>query len=317
MLQNDYVDLAYGVTTIDTGLVRPGFDASFLIVEGDQAAFVDVGVSPAVPALLQVLEEKDLAPEQVKYLILTHIHLDHAGAAGSLLPHLPQARVVLHPRGARHLANPERLIQGAAAVYGEKHLAELFGDVLPVPKERMLVAADLMRLDLNGRSLLVLDTAGHARHHICIVDEGSQGIFSGDTFGLSYREFDTEKGAFIFPSTSPVHFEPEAMHASIEQFMTYRPTIMYLTHFGAVTDVPRLAQDLHEGIDQIVALARSVTAQGEERTRQLTERMQALLLERLRAHGCQLEETHILDLLAPDIMLNVMGLEVWLDKGNG
>lgn len=315
MLQKYYSDLDYDITMIDTGLVRPGFDACFLIVEGDQAAFVDVGISPAVPVLLRVLEEKHLAPEQVKYLILTHIHLDHAGAAGSLLPHLPEARVVVHPRGARHLVNPERLIKGATAVYGAEHIAELFGEVLPVPKERISAPEDQTRLDLNGRSLLVLDTAGHARHHICIVDEGSQGIFAGDTFGLSYREFDTEKGAFILPTTTPVHFDPEALHASIDRFLTYTPTTMYLTHFGAVSEVPRLAQDLHEGIDQFIALVQGVTAQGEERTRQLTERMQALLLARLRAHGCQLEEARIMELLAPDVMLNVMGLEVWLDKG--
>ncbi|GAK60746.1 beta-lactamase-like [Candidatus Vecturithrix granuli] len=310
-------DHSFGITTIDTGFVRPGFDASHLIIEGDQAAFVDVGVSSAVPLLLQVLQNKHLAPEQVKYLILTHIHLDHAGAAGSLLAYLPYAQVVVHPRGVRYLAVPKRLVKGSTTVYGEARMASLFGEVLPVPSERIIAAKDHTRLDLNGRSLLLLDTAGHARHHICIVDEGSQGIFTGDTFGLSYREFDTEKRAFMFPTTPPMHFDPEAMHASIDQLLTYQPQMLYLTHFGAVSDVCRLAHDLHEGIAQFTTLARGVSAQGEERTQQLTAKMQALLLTRLRAHGCQLEETRIMDLLAPDIMLNVMGLEVWLDKTRG
>lgn len=309
-----YFDHHYGITTIDTGFVRPGFDASHLIIEGDQAAFIDVGVSSAVPLLLQVLQEKRLAPEQVKYVILTHIHLDHAGATGNLLAYLPQAQVIVHPRGVRHLAAPERLIKGSTEVYGEERMARLFGEVLPVPSERIIAAEDHMRLNLNGRSLLLLDTAGHARHHICIVDEESQGIFTGDTFGLSYRDFDTEKGAFMFPTTTPVHFDPEAMHASIDQLLTYQPQKLYLTHFGAVTDVLRLAHEVHEGIDQFVALAREITTQGQERTRQLTKNMQVLLLARVCAHGCRLEETRIMDLLAPDIMLNVMGLEVWLDK---
>lgn len=314
MADVQYFDHDFGITTIDTGFVRPGFDASYLIVEGDQAAFIDVGVAPAVPLLLQVLQKKQIAPERVTYVIVTHIHLDHAGAAGALLQHLPNAQVIVHPKGARHLISPDNLIKGATAVYGEERMITLFGNVVPVPKERIIAADDQSRLDFNKRVLLLLDTQGHARHHLCIVDEQSQGIFTGDTFGLSYREFDTAAGSLIFPSSSPVHFDPNAMHISIDQLMQYQPKFLYLTHFGCVTDVEGLAHDMHAGIDQYVALAQSITAQGEERTRQLTEGMEALFVERSRSHGCQLDETRIKSLLAPDVALNVMGLEVWLDK---
>lgn len=315
MPEIQYIDLPFGITTIDTGFVRPGFNASHLIVEDGQAVFVDVGVSFAVPVLLEVLRQKQIPPENVYYVIVTHVHLDHAGGAGVLLQHLPRAKLIVHPKGARHLISPERLIKGTLAVYGEEHTKVLFGEIIPVPRERVIEAAHKYRVSLNGREFLFLDTPGHARHHICIVDEKSRGIFTGDTFGVSLREFDTEKGAFIFPTSAPVQFDPESLHASIDLLMSYQPEKMYLTHFGCVTEIPRLATDLHEGIDQLVALANHITSEAEERRQELSKGIGDLFLSRLQSqHGCTLDREHIMTLLAPDIAMNVQGLEVWLDK---
>ncbi len=309
-----YSDLPFGITTIDTGFVRPGFSASYLIVENSEAAFVEVGTSHNIPILLNVLQEKHIPREQVKYVIVTHIHLDHAGGAGALLQHLPNARLVVHPRGARHLISPERLIKGTIAVYGEEGTKALFGEIVPIPKERVVEASDEDRVALNARELLFLDTPGHARHHICVVDEKSRGIFTGDTFGVSLREFDTEKGNFIFPTSAPVHFDPKNLHASIDRLMSYQPERMYLTHFGCLTDLPALAQDLHEEIDQFVGLANNEENQGGNRRQKLTRAMEAFFLSRLRSHGCTLEQEQMLTVLEPDLALNVQGLEVWLDK---
>ncbi len=182
-----YTDLDDGITTIDTGLVRPGFAASHLIVERAEAAFVDVGSAVHCSRLLHTLEQRKIAPEQVRYIVVTHVHFDHAGSAGTLVKHFPNAQVVVHPKGARHLINPEKLMAGAAAVYGEETLLSVFGRMIPVPAEKVLQPGDNDALDLAGRRLLIRHTNGHARHHLCVIDERSQGIFTGDTFGLSYR----------------------------------------------------------------------------------------------------------------------------------
>ncbi len=304
-----------GITTIDTGFVRPRFDASYLLAEGSEAAFIDVGISLNVSVLREALQQQQITPEQVKYLIVTHVHLDHAGGAGVFLQELPHAQLVVHPKGARHLINPERLIRGSIAVYGEEHFRAYFGEVRPIPAERVIEVKHQDRLSLNGRELLFLDTPGHARHHVCVVDERSQGIFTGDTFGLSYREFETSKGPCIFPTSSPVHFDPEQMHASIRMLLSYQPKKMYLTHFGGVEDVSRLADDLHEMIEQYVTVAKGVDGLDRKQRREaLTEGVRRTLIGRLTAHGCELTEERMIELLLPDMTLNVQGLEVWLDR---
>ncbi|HVO40988.1 MAG TPA: MBL fold metallo-hydrolase [Aggregatilineales bacterium] len=314
MVTIDCTDLPHGISTIDTGYYRPGFDASHLIVEKDGAALVDVGTSFSAPRILRVLQGKGIAFEAVRYVMVTHVHLDHAGGAGALLQHLPNAQLVAHPRGAPHLIDPTKLIEGATAVYGEERFRALYGEIVPVAVERVIAAPDNFELSLTGRPLLFLDTPGHARHHYCIYDAASRGIFSGDTFGLSYREFDSGRGPFIFPTTTPVQFDPEALHASIERLLSFNPVRMYLTHYGCVEDVPRLAADLHGMIDAMVTVATEADNSGPDRHALLTAGLNDLLLDALRAHGCNLPDTRILQLLAADVELNAQGLAIWLDK---
>ncbi len=314
MDQSFYRELGHAITVIDTGYHRPGFDASYLLLAGDEAAFIDVGTAFSVPRLLQVLAEKNIPRQQVRYVMVTHVHLDHAGGAGSLLRELPEAQLIVHPRGAAHMIDPAKLITGAAAVYGEARFRALYGEIIPVSAARVIEAADGFQLALNGRPLLFLDTPGHARHHYCIYDETSRGIFTGDTFGLSYREFDSALGPFIFPTTTPVQFEPEAMHASIERLLTLRAERLYLTHYGCVDDPPRLAARLHVLIDQFVDFARTVNAVGDARQQVLEQGVSAILLQVLDAHGCTLTRARALELLAVDVRLNAQGLAVWLDR---
>ncbi len=314
MSQIQYQDLPFGITTIDTGFLCPGFAASHLIVEGESAAFVDVGTSRSTSILLESLRIKGIPRENVVYVIVTHIHLDHAGGAGNLMRHLPNAKFVVHPYGMKHMADPQKLIAGATAVYGEEEMKSNYGEIVPIPQERIIEAHDMSSLDLNGRKLLFIDTPGHAGHHCCIVDEKSQGVFTGDTFGLSYRALDTEKGAFIFPTTSPAKFNPEAMHHSIDKIMSYNPHNIYLTHYGRVTDSSRLADCLHKRLDRFVALAQQMAHEGEQRHTLIAKGVDQILLSDLKAHGYGVLNGEAPELLNLDIELNAQGLGVWLDK---
>lgn len=301
------------IHTVDTGFQRPGFDAAYLIVEDGRAAFVDCGTSLAVPAMLQGLSEAGLDAEAVDWLLLTHVHLDHAGGAGTLLRQLPNARVVLHPRGAPHMIDPSRLIAGATAVYGEQEIARSYGRIEAVPAERVDIADDGHCVELAGRTLRLMHTPGHAQHHYCIWDARSRSWFTGDTFGLSYRELDSARGAFILPTSSPVQFDPEPLKASIRRMLACQPSAMYLTHYGRVEGVERLAEDLLEQIDAMVAIGRQCDGRP-DRHRHLLAALRALYLERALAHGCALDQDAVAEVLAMDIELNAQGLACWLDR---
>ena len=305
--------LPHGIYAIDTGFHRPRFDAAYLIVEAGRAAFIDTGTNHAVPRLLAALAAMGLAPEAVDWLIVTHVHLDHAGGAGLLLRSLPNARFVVHPRGARHMIDPSALYEGARAVYGDEEMARSYGKLFAVPAERVVSPVDGETLALAGRPLHFIDTPGHARHHHCIWDERSRGMFTGDTFGLSYREFDVGGRPWLLPTSTPVQFEPEPLKASVRRILGFAPESLYLTHYGRVGDVPRLGALLLAQIDAMVALALPLAADA-QRHAALKQALGKLYLGRLREHGCELSDAEVLALLALDIELNAQGLAIWLDR---
>jgi glyoxylase-like metal-dependent hydrolase (beta-lactamase superfamily II) len=307
-------DFDHGISAIDTGFFRPRFDASHLIVENGRAAFVDTGTNYSVPRLLDALRNRQISIDAVDYVILTHVHLDHAGGAGLLMRALPNARAVIHPRGVRHMVDPGALIAGATAVYGAEEIQRSYGELVPIPAERIDTAGDGYVIDLAGRELVCLDTPGHARHHICIHDARSGAFFTGDTFGLSYREFDTDKGAFILPTSTPVQFEPDALKASIERMLGYAPRQMFLTHYSRVTDIERLAHDLFVQIDAMVAIVRA-HGDAPDRHARIMDDLANLYIARAQAHGCTFDAARTRELLAMDIELNAQGLEVWIDRG--
>lgn len=308
----------HGIHTIDAGYLRPGLASIHLIARAGHAALIDTGTHHSVPHILATLAELGIGPEAVDYVIATHVHLDHAGAAGALLAACPNARLVVHPKGARHLIDPAKLIAGSMAVYGETLFRELYGDIVPAPAERVIEADDGHVIDFHGRALTFIDTPGHARHHFCIHDALSNSIFTGDTFGISYREFDvgdTENARpFIFPTTTPVQFEPEALHASIERLMALNPSAAYLTHYGRVTGLPALADELHKLIDEFTRLTRAVVEEGVARHGALKSAIERCLFDAARAHGCALSEERMRELLAGDVELNAQGLLVWRDR---
>lgn len=304
-----------GIHTIDTGFFRPNFDAAYLLVDDGRAAFIDCGLNSSVPRLLAALQEAGLGVEAVDWLILTHVHLDHAGGAGELMAELPAAKLLVHARGARHMIDPTALVAGATAVYGADEVQRTYGRLRPVDPARVVAAADGHSVQVGGRTLTCLDAPGHARHHIVIHDAVAQAFFSGDTFGLSYRELDGPAGPFILPTTTPVQFEPEALKASISRMLTYAPQAMYLTHYGRLEDVERLAAELHTQIDAMVAIARRHARQPEaQRYAQIVRELGTLYAERAAAFGVPLPAAAVIDLLGLDIALNAQGLGVWLDR---
>ncbi len=313
MTQPHFDAVADGVYCIETGLYRHGLAACYLVREGDRVAFVDTGTSNTVPLLMAVLETLGLGPEQVDYVIPTHVHLDHAGGAGELMARCPNARLVIHPKGAAHMIDPSRLTAGATAVYGEEAFVRDFGKLVPVPEQRVTVAEDGMVIDLNGRLLTFIDTPGHANHHGCIFDARSGGFFTGDTYGISYREFDTQDGALLFAPTTPVAFDPDAWQESLDKILSFNPRAVYLTHYGRVDHPQALERDLRKSIRDLAELALAEETTGREgRLERLKEGVADHLIAQVRGHGCDLNEDQVRQLLAVDIDLNAQGLEVWL-----
>ena len=212
------------------------------------------------------------------------------------------------------MIDPTKLIAGTVAVYGEEITQKLYGTIVPVPEERVLIAEDESRIDFHGRSLLFLDAPGHALHHYCVIDESTNSVFSGDNFGISYREFDNENGAFIFPTTTPVQFDPEAMRKTLDRLLSYNPQVVYLTHFGPVTNIEKLGSDLRNCLDQFTEMALVLKQEGKAQQDSLASGVQQILRDRLKKHNCQLPESRQDELLIFDYQLNAQGIKVWLDR---
>lgn len=307
------IDYEHDISAIDADLIRHGMASIHLVRAGDQAALVDCGTGHSLRNVQAALAQKGIAPEALRYIILTHVHLDHASGAGAAMRAFPNAQLVVHPRGARHMIDPSKLIAGATAVYGEQAMAEMYGDILPVDATRVIETQDGFVLDFNGRPLEFIDTPGHAKHHHCIWDAGSKSWFTGDTFGLAYPECTVDGRAFVFPTTSPVQFDPVAMRASVERLLSRQPEAMFLTHYGKVTGVPALGRALLSRIDAHVAIAKAAASAGDGRKQALLAALTAYLMDELRAHGSRLTHEQAVDVWGLDIELNAQGLEVWLD----
>jgi len=302
-----------GILAIDTEYVRPRMDASHLIIDEGRAAFVDVGTWFSVPNLLSTLAAQGLDADAVDYILLTHIHLDHAGGAGRLAAALPRARVLVHPRGVSHIVDPTNLIAATKAVYGEARYAREYAEISGIPATRVGAVEDGQRIALGRRTFEFLHTPGHALHHVSIVDRDSAEVFTGDTFGVSYREFDTAAGEFILATTTPTQFDPGQLHASIDRILGLKPTSAYLTHYSRVRNLDKLGLDLHADIDAFVAIAHDV-AEAPNRADLMQPRLFEHLFARLETHGYAggSDEAHAL--LDGDIALNAAGLHAWLSR---
>ncbi|MCO4746676.1 MAG: MBL fold metallo-hydrolase [Proteobacteria bacterium] len=285
------------------------------MVEGDEAAFIETNTNAAVPRLLERLEASGLTPEQVRYVIITHVHLDHAGGAGLLMQACPNATLLAHPRAAPHVIDPRRIIAGATAVYGPERFAELYGEIVPVAEDRVRAMADGETLQFGQRTLSFLHTPGHANHHFCVHDSRENGVFTGDSFGILYPALQ-KAGLFVFPSSTPTDFDAAAAHVAVDRIVGTGAEVAWPTHFGPTSQLAEIASELHRQLDDYAALVDEADASG--RTDNALdafcgERVRAFFAAELAQHGldgdADLEKT-----IAIDVELNGQGVAFAVKK---
>lgn len=311
----DFREYGNGIFAFDAGYIQPLLAAVHMVVEKGRVALVDTGTNSTLANTQAALQRIGLNGDAVDYILLSHIHLDHAGGAGAMMQAFPQARLVVHPRGARHMAEPSQLVAGVTQVYGAAYVAEMYGDILPIASERIIEARHETVIDLAGRPLLCLDAPGHARHHIAIVDTQSASAFTGDLYGLSYPLMDVGTCQFLFPTTTPTQFDPAAMRRSVEMVLSYQPRTLYLTHYGALHEPLRQKEELFRRLDHFETMARARQNDSDRHAR-LKADLSRYLLDEARDFGCLLPEAELLDWWETDLELDAQGLEVWLDSLN-
>ena len=306
------LDIADGIKVIDSGYIRQEMAAIYLLRQGDKIAIIETGTKHSIPKVRQALEKDGLDFYSVAYVIPTHVHLDHAAGAGELMKLCPNAQLVIHPRGARHMADPSKLIAGTVAVYGEEKFNQLYGDIVPIDSSRIIEADDNFVLDFDGRELKFIDTPGHARHHFCIWDRMTESMFTGDTFGISYRDFDNGDEIYIFPTTTPIQFDPYELINSVNKLMKYKPKRICLTHFGAIKPKNKVVEQLIDGINFMSSLGIEYAAQvnAEEK---IQNAMMDYFLQELQKMGFT-DQDSCREKLKFDVELNTQGLIYWQQK---
>lgn len=271
-------DLGLGVSLIDVFDLGKEKRTGSYVIHGEDITIIETSASPSIPYVLKGLKELGIEPEQIKNIIVTHIHLDHAGGVGLLLESCPNAKVVVHPRGARHLADPAKLILGARAVYGDL-FDELFNPILPVPEDRLIVKEDgeVLQIDEN-RTLTFYDTPGHAKHHFSIHDSLSNGIFTGDTIGVYYPQVKDKGLELILPSTSPNQFDPEAMLQSLEKIEALGVNRIFFGHYGMSNNPNNVYEQIKYWLPKFVAKGKKVCKEYQKET---SEKQQSILADEL------------------------------------
>lgn len=314
MLGTPQQSLGNGIYCLDANYVKPGLACCYLVVENGQVAIIETGTNNTVPYIEAAISSLGIKPSAVKYVIPTHVHLDHAGGAGLLMSRYTQAQLIIHPRGERHMVNPIRLIQGVKAVYGKAAFDRLYGEPRKIEASRVVAAEDGQIIALAGRPLLFRHTPGHANHHFCVWDEKSRGWFTGDTLGLAYQFAELgENRRYLLPTTSPVQFSPDNMLMSIDQIMAVQPERLFLTHYGELKNpeqyIPALKQQVRQWCQLVSPL------RGQRRT---VEQIQTLITDacrqQLHNNWPVVNADSILTDLAFDLELSAQGLDVWLQQ---
>jgi glyoxylase-like metal-dependent hydrolase (beta-lactamase superfamily II) len=266
-------DLGHDVYEIDTRMAGyPGITAGYLI-RSDRPCLVETGTAPSAPVVRDALAALGLGPADLATVVVTHIHLDHAGGTGDIAAMYPAAEVVVHERGARHLADPARLMASARKVYGDT-LDRLFGTMRPTPAGRIVSVAERGRIDLGGgRRLDSHYSPGHAKHHVGLIDSVSGDLYVGDAAGVYIPETRD-----LRPATPPPDFDLETALRSLRLFAALRPERLLFSHYGPVLDVPGTLQRSAEEIQVWVEETRRARDAGldldhavamvQERTRQ-------------------------------------------------
>ena len=303
------MNIVDGISVIDSEYYSKDFAAIYLLKQKNKVIIIETGTNYSVPYVKEALSQIGLSFSDVSYVIPTHVHLDHAGGAGLLMMQCQNAALVVHPRGARHLIDPSKLVAGAKAVYGENKFKEYYGEIFPIDANRVIQADDNFILDFDGRELRFIDTPGHARHHFCIWDKATKSMFTGDTFGISYRDLDHQDELYILPSTSPVQFDPEALIQSINRIMEFKPERVCLTHFSAIKPTKKVTNKLIESIHFVSNLAIKYADKNDSESI-IYKKMMDYFLEGLNEIGFQ-NNDYAKDRLSLDVLINTQGLIYW------
>ena len=315
MITDKCINLNDGIYCIDARYICPGNACCYLIVEDNEIAIIETGTAFTAEGIDEALYSLGLRKEMVRYIIPTHVHLDHAGCAGVLMQKYTDAQLVIHPRGARHMVNPDKLIAGSKAVYGNRKFRELYGEVVPVPEHRTITMKDKDKLYLKKRILEFRHTPGHADHHFCIWDQVSHGWFSGDTFGISYEQIGDKLNRFIFPTTSPVQFDPDKLLRSIDLIMEYKPKQIFLTHYSVIKEPAKKAKILREQIESYREIANELRFSS-NREEEIFTAIKVMTLSNIASkfpcHDIKMVE----ELLELDFKLNAQGIDIWISKQN-
>lgn len=305
-----FQDLGNGIYCIDALYTAPGIACCYLMVSENECALIETGTANSAANILGTLQTLDIDTSQIRYVIPTHVHLDHAGGAGVLLRHFSDAQLLIHPRGAAHMIDPTRLIASSQQVYGEELFTKLYGDVIPVEAHRVRVLEDAETVLLAKRQLRVKHTRGHADHHFCLFDEQSRGWFSGDMFGVSYARQRYAQGSYVMPATTPTQFDPALYKDSVSALCEATPRQLYLTHFGALSFEAAQRERLLRQLDAYAQLGRDFTGD--------LKALEASVLNVTRAEIARLvpSDQAIAEAasLGPDAALNAQGIAWWSNK---
>jgi glyoxylase-like metal-dependent hydrolase (beta-lactamase superfamily II) len=309
MAQNmaEFTSLAQGIYCIDALYIKPQVASIYLLREGDEVAIIETGSFHSVANVLASLQQLGIDHAQVKYVIPTHVHLDHAGGAGEMMRQFEQASLIIHPRGAAHMIDPSRLVAGTVQVYGQERFEQLYGSIEPIAEERIIIAEDLARYRLCERELVFIDTPGHARHHFCIYDAQSVGMFTGDTFGISYAPM-KQLARGLIPTTPPSQFDPAALRQSITRIMSFAPQRLYLTHYGEFSNPGAQLDSFERWIDQYVELGRTFDPGDPDCATNMEQALSELIMSTLG------DDESLRRILRNDISLNAQGITHWRQR---
>jgi glyoxylase-like metal-dependent hydrolase (beta-lactamase superfamily II) len=296
------------IHTIDCKYIYDEFACAYLIREGNEVAFLDNNTNSAIPILLKKLEEFNFKKEDVRYLIITHIHLDHAGASSQLIRLFPNAKILAHPKATPHLINPKRIIESASQVYGKENFLKLYGEILDIPEDRIISMKDGEVLNWGEREFKFIYTRGHANHHFVIHDSKTNHIFTGDSFGISYPKMKNGKSSILIPSTTPTDFDPEEALLSLDKILNSGASAAYLTHYDKWLDMKLGYELMQKGIQKMAWIQNQIIDSNNEDSE--IEKFCKLEIESyykslLKENNLDLDIIHF---LKDDIDINTMGI---------
>ncbi len=287
---------------------RPGRAGTYLLLD-DEPTLVDVGSSRSLPHIVEGLATLGMTLKDIAHVVITHIHLDHAGGAGTLMMAAPNAVLHCHPRAVHHLVDPTRLRAGAEAVYGAR-LDALFGPIRPVAAERVRSQEDGSTVSTGSRRLTFLDTPGHAKHHCCILESKGRGLFTGDTVGERFVPcFTGWNFVYGLPTTSPSDFDPDVVGRTLDRLEALAPRTAYHTHFGPTFPAVDAFRFTRRGIEGFRSIIEDLTPSSP------LSLVKERLVDYIRADLKRLGHPAVdLSPLALDIDLNSQGMLVYVQK---